>query len=220
MLNIRSIIGYMDLKLLMWPLLGFIVVVSGSVLLQFVVRTTLTDTRVRIDDGNVQLANVRTLIAEIAQEESTVIRYIGQYLSIDRSGAFKQEDRLALLQMLDSLRTRLGLFPISVSIDNQQQTDTSLKYPQNISGGPLFLSGSRLTLRIPLAHEGYLIRFLEEFQRYQSLSVLESCALDMTEADILTATNFSAECTINWVTFDFENTQQELANASATEPIN
>lgn len=219
MLNLKSLISYIDLKLLLWPILTFIIVMAGSLLLYSSVTKTKADTKSRIDEGELQLTNIRTQIAEIAQEELTVVRYIDQYLYIDQSGAFKKEDRLALLQMLDSLRTKLGLNPISVSIDNQRRTDTTLKYPQSITGMPLYLSGSRLTIRIPLAHEDYLMTFLQEFHRSQSLSVLESCILEVAGPSTFSDINFYADCAINWVTFDFDTASQEPGNATASIPL-
>jgi len=210
--NIKSFIRSLDTRLLMWPLLGLLAVFFGSVVLDMSVSRAVQDSIMQLDESNGNLASLRAQIEDIAAEESMVVRYIDEYLAIEESGAFQPEDRLALFQMLDNLRTGLGLFPISVSIDNQQRVAIPSSYTQEVSSNQVGLSGSRLRLKIPLAHEGLLIDFLNEFQKRHSLSLLESCVLEPSTVTELAATNFSAECVINWVTFDFDNSSPESVN--------
>jgi len=209
MMQIVRALNSATLKSLSWPLILLSVSVLISAGIYIFVQSVSVQAAARAEVLSEQLNGLHNSIADIAQEESTIVQFIDQYQVIVDSGRLLAEDRLQLLQTLDNLRIEMGLENMSVGIDNQQRTDLRNHFSLHDAPRPFYLTSSQLNLKFSLLHEQDLIRFLSALQQASSLSIVDQCTLTESADQAGTLARFAAECKITWITFDVEGLLME-----------
>ena len=151
-----------------------------------------------------QFEQVQTSIQQIAQEESTIVEYIGRYREMVQDALFEEEDRLAVLENVQAIRQENRLFPVSVEM--QEQASSMLVYaPEEIAPGePVQLRYSMMEVRFPLLHEADFFRMMESLLGSRGFFMPTTCQLRPTvgtQGYTEVAENVAATCDFVWFTF-------------------
>lgn len=132
-------------------------------------------------------------------------RYEDQYGLLEERELITAEDRIGLLEDVARIREGHQLFPVNVSIGEQDAMP--LEYPPSepYPGGSVELRFSRIDLSLSLLHEGDLLNLLASLHETPSLFQTESCRLQRSgnpeRGYTVLAQHFSAGCTLLWYTF-------------------
>lgn len=127
------------------------------------------------------------------QESADVFRTLVQ------RGLLQNEQRLDLVEMMNSLRARHQLFSLDYEIAPQR--------PLALPGGRVYSSvdvlASRVRIKLRALHEGDVLDFIEGLtQSAQGFYVVDRCRMRRAEdprLDMLSA-HVEAECTLEWIT--------------------
>lgn len=147
-----------------------------------------------------------TSVTQIAQEEETIIRYIGRYREMLAEGVVGDPDRLVLLEEVGRLRESLKLYSLAVTMS--EQTTTRLEYDpyDPVPGEPVDLLSTALTIGLPLLHEEDLTRLVTHLLDSGDLLLPKNCEMRAdggVEPDFRrVGEHLSASCTLLWYTFD------------------
>ncbi len=202
-----------DVVLLRKPVMVALACVSFSVILYLLVGYLNTAASNANQLAQSQYDQVQTSIQQIAQEEATIIEYIDRYRQMVDDTLFEVEDRLALLERVQTIRSALRLFPIDVEI--AQQSSHPLSYaPEEVSPGePVNLLLSHVRMSLPLLHEEDLTGLLNELLAGRGHFIPYLCMLRSTVSQqgyVAVADNLAAECRFYWLTFQVNPTVAEI----------
>ncbi|MCH8175172.1 MAG: hypothetical protein IIC59_08325 [Proteobacteria bacterium] len=149
-------------------------------------------------------------VQAIAESERIIIENIESFNTMVANTVMDEEDRVAILSEIGTIRTRHKLFPISVQISEQQQTaleyNAAVEFPdEEISVRTTFIS-----LSLPLLHEEDLTRFLADFLQTGRLIVTSRCNISdlalLPEDELSIVPHQIADCDFYWFTFRREAT--------------
>lgn len=212
-MNLFSLLKKEDYLMIKWPIAIAVIGLALSAGIYFGVdylnSTSLQDLRIAQSDFN----SARSRVELIEEEEATIIEYIGRYRMLAEDGVVEDEDRLQMHELLAELRADNQLFPVSLSI--QEQQSMMLTYPPEIRepGEPVALRSSEINLELNLLHEGDLIRLLDGIINSPGLFQLRSCEIDLLSKDVTSfiylSRHFTASCDILWYTFDLDPPQPD-----------
>lgn len=155
---------------------------------------------------NLDLISVQ--VQDIEQEEQAVVNSIGIYNSMVANGVMGEEDRVGLLEEITRIRERYLLFPINVSIGEQDRL--LLEYPENVDfpDDQITLRSSPVQVRFSLLHEEDLTRFLRDFLDSGRLMVPSNCtvssALEDPDDAMQVVQHQIAACEFYWYTYQLE----------------
>lgn len=147
-------------------------------------------------------------VEEIEQEEQAVVNSIGVYNTMEENGVMGEEDRVALLEEITAIRERYLLFPINVSIGEQDRL--LLEYGENVDfpDDQITLRTSQVQVRFSLLHEEDLTRFLTDIMDSGRLMAPSSCTVNaaLEDPDMIqeVVQHQIAACDFNWYTFQRE----------------
>ena len=145
------------------------------------------------------LQEARLRYQRSGDEKDTIVRYLDGYEKLQREGVVGEERRINWIDGLRTANIHSELFGVDYQIGVQQP----------YSGGGSDLAGielrqSEMKIRLPLLHEGDLLRFLETLDRqHVGLFTVNKCALDRTnQAGGIPRyqPNLIAECDLTWIT--------------------
>lgn len=147
-------------------------------------------------------------VEAIAESERIIIENIENFNSMVANSVLDEEDRVALLQDIGSIRQRYNLFPISVEISEQQRTVLEYNAAVEFPDEEISLRGTVIGISLPLLHEADLERFLADFLRTGRLIVSSECSireLVLEERDQMSVVPHQiANCEFYWYTFQRE----------------
>jgi hypothetical protein len=155
---------------------------------------------------NLDLISVQ--VQDIEQEEQAVVNSIGVYNSMVANRVMGEEDRVGLLEEITQIRERYLLFPINVSIGEQDRL--LLEYPENVDfpDDQITLRSSPVQVRFSLLHEEDLTRFLGDFLDSGRLMVPSNCtvssALEDPDDAMRVVQHQIAACEFYWYTYQLE----------------
>ena len=194
-----------DLLWLKWPLGLTFLLICICIGLIFSANFYSTNMRIREQQALGELDLLSEQVQVIAESERIIIENIENFNSMVANSVMDEEDRVAILNEIGSIRVRHRLFPISIQISEQQRTeleyDATIEFPdEEISVRTTFIS-----LSLPLLHEEDLTRFLEDFLQTGRLIVTSRCnisALALSPEDVLSIVPHQlATCDFYWFTF-------------------
>lgn len=145
-------------------------------------------------------------VQQIAQEEATVVRYIGRYREMEQEGIVRDEDRLAFLETFGEIRNANDLF--AVNIEMGEQSSNPLAYDPNdlSSGEPVALRSTPVNFSMPLLHEEDLTRLLDGLLHGNGLILPLRCSMQVNNLDQVSFTelgqHLQSECTVRMFTYD------------------
>lgn len=147
-------------------------------------------------------------VDEIERSEQVVVNNIGIYNRMVENGAMGEEDRVRLLEEITRIRQRNLLFPMNVTIGEQDRL--LLPYPDTVEfpDEQITLRSSPVQIRYSLLHEEDLTRFLDEFLALGNLMVPTRCGVTLAledPADAMEVVQHQiADCEFYWYTFQRE----------------
>ena len=140
----------------------------------------------QLTDANIHLQRLRSQEASFRSDAEAFSRLAAQ-------GLQGPEQRLRWVKLLQTLPAELDV----TRADYQLAAQRPFALLPTDGGAPLRLSSTGVTLQIEAAHEGRLIRLLQQLQtRTPGLLVLRSCQIDAQQGPV------RASCTLDWITLD------------------
>lgn len=168
-----------------------IVGIAGSIYVQDLMQKSK-------NDEQKQLADTRTKLNLVREEEQQIRLYHAKYLKLVEEGMLGKEDRLEWIEDFATVNKNRKLFGLDYQIEAQQPVQADAALPQ----GNLALYGSTMKLGFSLLHEGDLFNALNDLRsKNKGLSLLRECTLTRTDKDagISVSPHLKAECTLAWL---------------------
>ena len=145
-------------------------------------------------------------VQQIAQEESTVVRYIGRYREMEQEGVVSDEDRLAFLETFGEIRNANDLFAVNIQMG--EQVANPLAYdPNDLNPGePVALRFTPVEIGMPLLHEEDLTRLLDELLVGNGLILPIRCSMRVNNLSQVSFTqlgeHLQSDCVLQMYTYD------------------
>ena len=141
-------------------------------------------------------------------EKDTIVRYLDGYEKLRREGVVGEERRINWIDGLRTANIRSELFGVDYQIGVQQP------YSGGTHAGGVEVRQSDMKIRLPLLHEGDLLRFLDTLERqHMGLFLVDKCALERTNqassAVLRYQPNLVAECDLTWITLVEESGREK-----------
>lgn len=202
-----------DIQALKWPLLLFFLTTAATVAFYFGTQSYWNNILRQESNSYSELNYVSSQVAAIEDAERIFIENIDRFNVMVSNGVLNQEDRVALLAEIDQIRNQYKLFPLSVSISEQESRMLAFPESEEAPLEQMSLRSSRLQLSLPLLHEEDLTRFLTDILAPQRMLIANRCEinrLDLPEEAILTIVPHQlASCELHWYTLQRESLTQE-----------
>lgn len=194
-----------DLALIRRPaaVLAVCAVLSGAILLIGTNMNTSASSRVQAAQS--QYTQVQTSIQQIASEEATFVEYIDRYRTMVEDEVFADEDRLGLLESVQSIRLDGRLYPVTVEVDSQDRSMLAYPPEELLPGQPVEIRFSTVSLEFNSLHEEDFTRVISEFLTGRGLFVPISCLLDSMADDndyVRVEPNLNVSCELIWFTLN------------------
>lgn len=193
-----------DMTLLRVPVL-FALGCAGLAILLYVGSNVLNSSVSNANSrARAQFEQVQTSIQQIAQEEATIVEYIDRYREMVDDALFEEEDRLALLERVQSIRQQLRLFPVEVEMD--EQTVQMLSYPADelAPGDPVQIRLSPMRIRFSLLHEEDFTGLITALLNSRGYFLPVACEMSSTvgsQGFVDVEDNLAAECNLVWISY-------------------
>ncbi|MCI5106834.1 MAG: hypothetical protein MRY76_08990 [Pseudomonadales bacterium] len=197
-----------DLLWLKIPLLALLSVLLLSAALWWLASRYQDEMRTAEFQVRGDLELLAAQVQEIEAAEQIIVDNIGVFEQMQSRGLLDQEDRVALLDTITTLRNRHNLYPVTVEIAEQDRVVipyvTEVDYPEE----QISLRGTPLRLELPLLHEGDLARLLEGLYATGGLFVVDECTMrEAIESDneyLSLLPHQMADCALIWYSFQRE----------------
>ncbi len=205
-MSIKNPFNAVDMQLLHKPAIVFTISVLFSGLLWYGTGYVRQQALASATQAQGVYEQTSTSVTQIAQEEETIIRYIGRYREMLADGVVGDPDRLVLLEDVGRLRENLKLYSLAVGMSEQVATRLEYDPYDPVPGEPVDLLSTALTIGLSLLHEEDLTRLVSHLLDSGNLLLPKSCEMS---ADGGVSPDFSrvgehlsASCTLLWYTFD------------------
>ena len=172
----------------------------------FAVSIAMQSARAGAANAQGTFDQVSQSVQQIAQEEATVVRYIGRYREMEREGVVSQEDRLAFLETFGDIRNANDLFAVNIQMG--EQVSNPLEYdPNDLSPGePVALRFTPVEFGMPLLHEEDLTRLLDSLLVGNGLILPISCSMRVNNLSQVSFTqlgeHLQSDCTLQLYNYD------------------
>jgi len=205
-MSVKSLFSAGDMQLLRKPAIIFALSAMFSVLLWYGTAYVREQALAAVTVAQGIYEQTSTSVTQIAQEEETIIRYIGRYREMMTEGVVGDPDRLVLLEEVGTLRERLKLYSLAVSMSEQVATRLEYDPYDSVPGEPVDLLSTALTIGLPLLDEEDLTRLVSHLMDSGDLLLPKSCEMRADggiNPDFRSlGEHLSASCTMLWYTFD------------------
>ncbi len=197
-----------DVRWLRWPLTLLAVVIVSSVGLYVSASAFRNDMQRQEFNALSDLDLLNGQVDEIEQAEQVIVNNIGLYNSMVANGIMAEEDRVSMLEAITQIRERYYLFPINVTIGEQDRL--LLEYPESVAfpDDQITLRSSQVQVRYSLLHEEDLTRFLRDYLAMGSLVIPSLCTVSAALEDPADRFNVVqhqiADCQFQWYSFQRE----------------
>lgn len=197
-----------DIAWLRLPIIVLVVSLVVSAGLYIAASMYLNEVRRQQFNATTNLDLLSGQVDEIERSEQVVVNNIGIYNRMVENGAMGDEDRVRLLEEITRIRQRNLLFPMNVTIGEQDRL--LLPYPDTVEfpDEQITLRSSPVQVRYSLLHEEDLTRFLDEFLALGNLLVPSRCSITLAledPADAMKVVQHQiADCEFYWYTFQRE----------------
>jgi len=195
-----------DVLWLRWPIAYTALSTLVAVALWWGAASLRNETQRREFNAINQLDLLAGQVREIEEAERVIVNNIGVFNRMEARGIMAGENRVALLDTIGDIRARYDLYPIAVDISEQNLM--VLDYPQDVDfpDEQISLGSSRVTIQLPLLHEGDLTRLLDDLLASGPLMVVDYCsinqALQSQESYLTLVPHQLAECGLTLYTFE------------------
>lgn len=188
-----------DLPLIKWSLLTFLLVLSIGGSAVFFSRQFADNAQHAKRAAQQQLTEARNKLNAARDDQENMATYTKEYSAIQRREIIGDEQRLNLIEALETLRKRNRVLDFKYTIAPQQP----YKPLAAIDSGNFELKLSAMTLQIELLHEGQLVNFFDSLRRdINGWFILDHCTLERSSG---TTAQLKAECAGGWLTLKNRN---------------
>lgn len=188
-----------DVQALRNPLLVLAGVVLIGALAVYYSSRLLVAARQQLVQQQNQLKDARTRLHKSGEEKDLIVRYIGGFRQLERTGFVGDEQRINWLDGLRLANQQADLFGVDYQIGAQRP----YAFAPDFNPGPLALNQSVMRVRFRLLHEGDLERFFEALARQGAgIFTVDQCQMRRidTRGVIRYQPNVNAECDLSWIT--------------------
>lgn len=188
-----------DLQALRNPLLALAAVALIGALAVYYSGRLMVSARQQLAQQQVQLKDARTRLQRSGDEKDIIVRYIGGFRQLERTGFVGDEQRINWLDGLRLANQQADLFGVDYQIGAQKP----YAFASEFSPGALALNESAMRVRFRLLHEGDLGRFFDALARQGTgIFTIDQCQLRRIDTGgvIRYQPNVSAECDLSWIT--------------------
>ena len=209
-MKIRLSPQHQDLLLLKWPVLLLVITLlvsaawcGGTYLFK---RNSLS----ALQSARANRVRMAASIRQIEDEEKTIRSFIDRYRKLTMDGVISDEDRLELVESINSIRARHALYPVQLDIEQQATLPLGQNFGQGNPGTGISCRVSRIRFSMPLLHEEDLSRLLDGVRDLKrGLFVAEECSIKRTGEDTGNERpalhgNLTASCKILWLTLKWQ----------------
>jgi len=188
-----------DFPHIKWSVITFLITLalggSAVILSQKFAHSTQTD----LQKAQKELNEARSKLNAARDDQANMSAYTKEFSAIQRLEIIGDEQRLNLIEDLDTLRRRNRVIDFKYNIAPQQAYAPS----PPLDSGNFALNYSNMKLQIDLLHEEQLINFFDSMRHdINGWFILEKCSL--TSAPSATA-QLKADCEGGWLTMKNRN---------------
>lgn len=188
-----------DLQALRNPLLVLAAVALLGALAVYYSGRLMIAARQQLAQQQVQLKDARTRLQKSGDEKDIIVRYIGSFRQLERSGFVGEEQRINWLDGLRLANQQADLF----GVDYQVGAQRPYAFASEFVPGPLVLNQSVMRVRFRLLHEGDLARFFNSLANQGTgIFTVDQCQLRRIDTGgvIRYQPNVNADCDLSWIT--------------------
>ena len=154
-----------------------------------------------------QLTDARNKLNAARDDQENMSTYTKEYSAIQRREIIGEEQRLNLIEALETLRKLNRVVDFKYAITPQQP----YKPAPALDSGNFDLKLSAMTLQFDLLHEGQLIHFFDSLRRdLNGWFILEKCTLERSPGSAqndASSAQLKADCAGGWLTLKNRNSQ-------------
>ena len=188
-----------DLQALRNPLLALAAAALIGALAVYYSGRLMVSARQQLAQQQAQLKDARTRLQRSGDEKDIIVRYIGGFRQLERTGFVGDEQRINWLDGLRLANLQADLFGVDYQIGAQKP----YAFASEFSPGALAMNESAMRVRFRLLHEGDLGRFFDSLARQGTgIFTVDQCQLRRIDTGgvIRYQPNVSAECELSWIT--------------------
>lgn len=188
-----------DLQALRNPLLVLAIVALLGALAVYYSGRLMVAARQQLAQQQAQLKEARTRLQRSGDEKDIIVRFIGAFRELERTGFVGEEQRINWLDGLRLANQQTDLF----GVDYQIGTQRPYVFASEFVPGPLALNQSVMRVRFRLLHEGDLERFFDSLARQGTgIFTVDQCMLRRIDnrGVIRYQPNINADCELSWIT--------------------
>jgi hypothetical protein len=188
-----------DLPYIKWSLstLLIVLVVGGSAV--FTGQKWADNAHKAKQAAQQQVSDARNKLNAARDDLQNMSTYTKEFSSIQRLGIIGDEQRLNLIEDLDSLRNRKRVLDFKYGISPQQPYKPS----PALDSGNFDLKISPMKLQLDLLHEGQFINFVDSLRRdVRGWFILNKCTLEPSSGTLV---RLKADCEGGWLTMKNRN---------------
>lgn len=188
--------GFRALRLA-WALLALAVFVSAA----FVAGSLwfLDQEKKENASSGLRLKDAKARVEAARRERENLQESAAVFRTLVARGLLQAEKRLDLVEMLNSLRTRHGVFAMDYEVAPQR----TLVLPGSRSFDSIDVLASRVRLKVRALHEGDLVEFIDGLTNArQGLYPIDRCVLkrlEIAQPDSIQP-RVEADCMMEWIT--------------------
>jgi hypothetical protein len=188
-----------DLPYLKWSLLTLLLTLTIGGSAAFISQKYTTNAQNAKHAAQQQLTEARSKLNAARDDQENMATYTKEYSAIQRRDIIGDEQRLNLIEELETLRKRNRVLDFKYAIAPQQP----YKPAPALDSRSFDLRLSPMTLQIELLHEGQLINFFDSLRHdVNGWFILDHCALERVSGS---TAQLKADCAGGWLTLKNRN---------------
>jgi hypothetical protein len=146
-----------------------------------------------------QLNDARSKLNAARDDQANMAEYTKEYSAIQKRGLIGDEQRLNIIEGLDTLRRQNRVLDFKYSMAPQQP----YKPAPALDSGNFDIKFSSMKLQFNLLHEEQLIRFFDSLRRdMNGWFIIEKCSLERAPGEVA---QLKADCAGGWLTMKNRN---------------
>ena len=188
-----------DLPYIKWGLLTFLLTLALGGSAAYISQNYAHNVRNARSAVQQQLNEAHSKLNAARDDQENMATYTKEYSTIQRRGIIGDEQRLNLIEELETLRKRNRVLDFKYAIAPQQP----YKPAPALDSGNFDLRLSPMTLKFELLHEGQLINFFDSLRRdINGWFILDRCTLERVSGS---TAQLKADCAGGWLTLKNRN---------------
>lgn len=164
----------------------------------------------KLDDEK-RMVETRTKLEQVREEERKILLYQAQYQKLIKQSIIGKENRLALIESIERIKTERKLFEFGYQIAAQQPVQTDVAFAQSEFG----LHGSPMKLSFAVLHEEDWLNALDDLkEKNTGVNLLRECTVTRNDPVYAAGPKLKAECAMIWLSL-----RQKKSDASSNPEV-